>query len=91
MTIEYWVFVDGFTQPGGEWRAARPVNVDPATYLGPPIGGSFADAAFEMGWQTPYLEQERRLERTAYVGYSQGGRLCLQLALDRPEVVHALV
>jgi 2-succinyl-6-hydroxy-2,4-cyclohexadiene-1-carboxylate synthase len=26
-----------------------------------------------------------------YVGYSQGGRLCLQLALDRPEVVHRLV
>jgi len=27
----------------------------------------------------------------AYVGYSLGGRLCLRLALDRPEVVEALV
>ena len=26
-----------------------------------------------------------------YVGYSQGGRLCLQLALDRPTSVHRLV
>jgi 2-succinyl-6-hydroxy-2,4-cyclohexadiene-1-carboxylate synthase len=26
-----------------------------------------------------------------YVGYSQGGRLCLQLALDRPDVVRRLV
>jgi 2-succinyl-6-hydroxy-2,4-cyclohexadiene-1-carboxylate synthase len=26
-----------------------------------------------------------------YVGYSQGGRLCLQLALDRPDVVQRLV
>jgi 2-succinyl-6-hydroxy-2,4-cyclohexadiene-1-carboxylate synthase len=26
-----------------------------------------------------------------YVGYSMGGRLCLQLALDRPEVVERLV
>jgi 2-succinyl-6-hydroxy-2,4-cyclohexadiene-1-carboxylate synthase len=27
----------------------------------------------------------------AYIGYSQGGRLCLQLALDHPEVVRRLV
>jgi 2-succinyl-6-hydroxy-2,4-cyclohexadiene-1-carboxylate synthase len=26
-----------------------------------------------------------------YVGYSMGGRLCLRLALDRPEIVKALV
>jgi 2-succinyl-6-hydroxy-2,4-cyclohexadiene-1-carboxylate synthase len=26
-----------------------------------------------------------------YVGYSQGGRLCLQLALDRPDTAHRLV
>src|SRR6266542_1041809 len=28
---------------------------------------------------------------TAYLGYSLGGRLCLRLALDRPELVRALV
>ena len=27
----------------------------------------------------------------AYLGYSMGGRVCLQLALDRPELVRALV
>ena len=27
---------------------------------------------------------------TTYVGYSQGGRLCLQLALDRPDAVQRL-
>src|SRR6266545_948250 len=29
--------------------------------------------------------------RAAYVGYSLGGRLCLRLALDRPDLVRALV
>jgi 2-succinyl-6-hydroxy-2,4-cyclohexadiene-1-carboxylate synthase len=29
--------------------------------------------------------------RAIYVGYSMGGRLCLRLALDRPDLVHALV
>ena len=29
--------------------------------------------------------------RATYVGYSMGGRLCLQLALDRPQVVDRLV
>lgn len=29
--------------------------------------------------------------RAIYVGYSMGGRLCLRLAIDRPEVVRALV
>jgi 2-succinyl-6-hydroxy-2,4-cyclohexadiene-1-carboxylate synthase len=29
--------------------------------------------------------------RAVYVGYSMGGRLCLRLALDRPDLVRALV
>ena len=29
--------------------------------------------------------------KAIYVGYSMGGRLCLRLALDRPELVRALV
>jgi 2-succinyl-6-hydroxy-2,4-cyclohexadiene-1-carboxylate synthase len=29
--------------------------------------------------------------RAVYVGYSMGGRLCLRLALDRPDLVQALV
>jgi len=29
--------------------------------------------------------------RATYVGYSMGGRLCLRLALDRPDLVQALV
>ena len=82
------MFVDGFTQTRRRRGASR---VLPTTLRrrssARPSPTTFVDAAFGIGWQTSYLEQERRLERTAYVGYSQGGRLCLQLALDRPEVV----
>jgi 2-succinyl-6-hydroxy-2,4-cyclohexadiene-1-carboxylate synthase len=35
--------------------------------------------------------RELDLGPAEYVGYSMGGRLCLQLALDRPEVVERLV
>ena len=89
---EGWVFVDGFTQTGGAWSVAAPAHPAGRSYHTAPSGASsFEDAAFTLGWQTNYLEREDRLERTDYVGYSQGGRLCLQLALDRPEVVHRLV
>ena len=36
-------------------------------------------------------DRARRRVAATTSGYSQGGRLCLQLALDRPEVVHRLV
>ncbi len=85
------VFVDGFTQAVGAWTVAAPDHPAARLYLGPPVGATFEEAAFNLGWSTSFLEPEQRLERTDYVGYSQGGRLCLQLALDRPAVVHRLV
>ena len=92
MDTEHWVFVDGFTQTGGAWRVAAPFELERRSFVSAPGGVmTFEDAAFNLGWSTDFLELERRLQRTDYVGYSQGGRLCLQLALDRPEVVHRLV
>lgn len=92
MDTEHWVFVDGFTQTGGEWRVAAPFEFERRSFVSAPGGlMTFEEAAFSLGGSTDFLERERRLQRTAYVGYSQGGRLCLQLALDRPDVVHRLV
>jgi 2-succinyl-6-hydroxy-2,4-cyclohexadiene-1-carboxylate synthase len=88
---ECWVFVDGFTQTGDGWSVVRPQPARDRRYAALPVAGSFAQAAFALGEQASFLETEHRLERTTFVGYSQGGRLCLQLALDRPEVVHRLV
>jgi 2-succinyl-6-hydroxy-2,4-cyclohexadiene-1-carboxylate synthase len=89
---ECWVFVDGFTQRGELIEAVSGTRAHPAhrTSGSAPIADTFAAAAAILGWHAPYLELERRVERTDFVGYSQGGRLCLQLALDRPELVHRL-
>ena len=93
MDTECWRFVDGFTQTGDGWTAVTKHLAHGAgrTLAGAPLGDDFVAAAAELGWATTMLETEHRFERTDYVGYSQGGRLCLQLALDRPEVVHRLV
>jgi 2-succinyl-6-hydroxy-2,4-cyclohexadiene-1-carboxylate synthase len=85
------VLVHGFTQTMAVWdpvasalgEVARVVRVDL-----PGHGGSaavrlpFADAAAAVG---------EAGGRATYVGYSLGGRLCLRLALDRPDLVESLV
>ena len=77
-------FVPGFSQTAATWDAvldALPDGID-ATALEVPDGLDFvatADALGESGG------------RGTYVGYSMGGRLCLRLALDHPEIVDALV
>jgi 2-succinyl-6-hydroxy-2,4-cyclohexadiene-1-carboxylate synthase len=85
------VLVHGFTQTLASWGAVgerlgrgwEVVRVDL-----PGHGGSgsvrvgFAEAAGLVGAVGG---------AAAYVGYSLGGRLCLRLALDRPDLVRALV
>jgi 2-succinyl-6-hydroxy-2,4-cyclohexadiene-1-carboxylate synthase len=79
------VFVHGFTQTERSWDAVLDVPSHSGraslTVLPKlPRATSFVETAHELGaWPG------------AYVGYSQGGRLCLQLALDRPGVVDELV
>ena len=47
-----------------------------------PMPGTFAGTAHAVGDAGG---------RAVYVGYSMGGRLCLRLAIDRPDLVRALV
>jgi len=80
---ERWVMVSGFTQTHTAWR---PVRVEGERVLrGAPRATSFVDAAHALA-----APEEGAPTPTTYVGYSQGGRLCLQLALDRPDLVHRL-
>jgi 2-succinyl-6-hydroxy-2,4-cyclohexadiene-1-carboxylate synthase len=85
------VLVHGFTQTLASWepvgeRLARRTEVIRVDLPG--HGGSagvrvgFAEAAGLVGATGG---------PAAYVGYSLGGRLCLRLALDRPDLVRALV
>jgi 2-succinyl-6-hydroxy-2,4-cyclohexadiene-1-carboxylate synthase len=75
------VLVHGFTQTASSWDPVRAhLRGASATALTvePAVDFTATAHALDHGAAT-------------YVGYSQGGRLCLQLALDRPEVVRRLV
>jgi 2-succinyl-6-hydroxy-2,4-cyclohexadiene-1-carboxylate synthase len=85
------VLVHGFTQTLGTWatvaerleRRWQVVRVDlPGHGRSAAVRVGFAEAAGLVGAAGG---------AGAYVGYSLGGRLCLRLALDRPDLVRALV
>ena len=78
------VFVPGFTQTGASWDGVREVVDESCETLTVevPVRETFAATAASIG---------TRAKAGVYVGYSMGGRLCLRLALDRPDLVRALV
>ncbi len=75
-----FVFVHGFTQTEASWAPVMELLSTDTQSVAVPVADDFTAtaAALDVGPAT-------------YVGYSQGGRLCLHLALARPEVVHRLV
>jgi 2-succinyl-6-hydroxy-2,4-cyclohexadiene-1-carboxylate synthase len=78
------VLVPGFTQTAAAWdgvvaRLPADAEADP---IDVPTGLRFVETAAGIG---------ERGGRAIYVGYSMGGRLCLRLALDRPDLVRGLV
>ena len=78
------ILVHGFTQTADSWGpviAALPPDVD-ALAVEVPEARDFDTTAAVIG---------ARGDRATYVGYSMGGRLCLALALDRPDLVQSLV
>jgi 2-succinyl-6-hydroxy-2,4-cyclohexadiene-1-carboxylate synthase len=78
------IFVHGFTQSGDSWQPvidALPGDWDPVT-IEVPEGLDFLSTASGVG---------ARGGAGTYVGYSMGGRLCLALALERPDLVQELV
>ncbi|HEX6311970.1 MAG TPA: alpha/beta fold hydrolase [Acidimicrobiia bacterium] len=78
------IFVHGFTQTAASWNPViRAVPPGPESIaLDVPSDRDFAATALAIGGEGG---------RGTYVGYSMGGRLCLRLALDRPELVEHLV
>jgi 2-succinyl-6-hydroxy-2,4-cyclohexadiene-1-carboxylate synthase len=79
------VLVPGFTQSASAWSVAgaalRAAGHD-CVALDVPVDRDFVATAHALGDAGG---------RAVYAGYSMGGRLCLRLALDRPEVVQRLV
>jgi 2-succinyl-6-hydroxy-2,4-cyclohexadiene-1-carboxylate synthase len=78
------VFVPGFTQSARSWDAvwAQLPGDTVDELVDVPDGLDFVATATALG---------ERHGRATWVGYSLGGRLCLQLALDRPGMVERLV
>jgi 2-succinyl-6-hydroxy-2,4-cyclohexadiene-1-carboxylate synthase len=78
------ILVHGFTQSADSWQPvidALPRDWDPVA-IEVPEGLDFLSTASGIG---------ARAGAGTYVGYSMGGRLCLALALERPDLVPALV
>lgn len=78
------VLVPGFTQTASSWDVVaarlRAAGHDTVA-LDVPVGLDFVATAHALGSLGG---------RATYVGYSMGGRLCLRLALDRPDLVERL-
>jgi 2-succinyl-6-hydroxy-2,4-cyclohexadiene-1-carboxylate synthase len=88
---ERLVLVHGFTQTG---RSMRPLQ----ELLAPYFEVVTVDLPFHGPKATPVADLEEAAALLAsscgaasYLGYSLGGRVCLTLALERPEVVERLV
>ena len=78
------VLVHGFTQTSSSW--------DPVVkHLPPDLDIAALEVAEGLDFETTAATVGARGGPATYVGYSMGGRLCLMLALDRPDVVERLV
>jgi 2-succinyl-6-hydroxy-2,4-cyclohexadiene-1-carboxylate synthase len=78
------VLVPGFTQTASSWDGVAEVVRESCDVLAldVPIRENFAATSDAIA---------ARGRRGVYVGYSMGGRLCLRLALDHPNLVRGLV
>lgn len=76
--------IPGFTQKATSWESVRSALPGrfATTAIDVPIGRGFEETATALG---------EAGGRAIYVGYSMGGRLALRLAVDRPDLVEALV
>jgi 2-succinyl-6-hydroxy-2,4-cyclohexadiene-1-carboxylate synthase len=78
------VLVPGFTQTARSWMGAAEVvrQTCDVNAIDVPMPSTFGGTARAIGGAGGHA---------IYVGYSMGGRLCLRLAIDRPDLVSALM
>jgi 2-succinyl-6-hydroxy-2,4-cyclohexadiene-1-carboxylate synthase len=85
------VLVHGFTQTLRSWdRMAVPL-AETFQVVRVDLPGHGGSGAVEMGFEDAAAAIGEAGGRATYVGYSLGGRLCLRLAVDRPDLVQSLV
>jgi 2-succinyl-6-hydroxy-2,4-cyclohexadiene-1-carboxylate synthase len=85
------VLVHGFTQTMASWEAVGERLGERWEVVRVDLPGHGGSGAIRAGFEEAAGLVGEAGGSAAYVGYSLGGRLCLRLALDRPELVPALV
>lgn len=85
------VLVHGFTQTAVSWRPVAERLGHRFDVVRPELPGHGAAAGLRLTFEAAAAAIGDAGGRATYVGYSMGGRLCLRLALDRPDLVAALV
>jgi 2-succinyl-6-hydroxy-2,4-cyclohexadiene-1-carboxylate synthase len=85
------VLVHGFTQTLQSWAGMAPALAETYQVTRVDLPGHGGSASVDL----PFAEAAAAIGdaggTATYVGYSMGGRLCLRLAVDRPDLVQALV
>ena len=85
------VLVHGFTQTLVSWNPLADALADTFQVVRVDLPGHGGSAAVELSFAEAAAAIGDAGGTATYVGYSMGGRLCLRLALDRPDLVQALV
>lgn len=85
------VVVHGFTQTIRSWGPVAALLVDTVEVVRVDLPGHGGSSEVRLGFEETAAAIGDAGGPATYVGYSMGGRLCLRLALDRPDLVEALV
>lgn len=85
------VLVHGFTQTARCWEPVLPALAAEHEVLAVDVPGHGGSAAVDADAGMAAAAIGAVGGRATYVGYSMGGRLCLRLAVDRPDLVERLV
>jgi 2-succinyl-6-hydroxy-2,4-cyclohexadiene-1-carboxylate synthase len=85
------VLAHGFTQTLASWAAVAERLAERFQVVRVDLPGHGGSGGVRVGFPEAAGLVGAAGGTAAYVGYSLGGRLCLRLALDRPDLVRALV
>ena len=85
------VLVHGFTQTLRAWDGMTATLADTFQVVRVDLPGHGGSGAVDLDFAETAAAIGEAGGTATYVGYSMGGRLCLRLAVDRPDLVHSLV
>lgn len=85
------VLVHGFTQTLVSWDPLADSLADTFQVVRVDLPGHGRSAALDLGFEATAAAIGDAGGTATYIGYSMGGRLCLRLAVDRPDLVQSLV